>query len=236
VYSQRQINWKASAHHDLLLVRTLQPAISLETGILLNLNLADYDRRTRYSGPEWAIVVAASLAAHLTERQQAVGLATNGNDPLLQSKDQLAGDAAFDDSSGRLSLSETMAANGGRGLAPVPIAPRGGRAHLRKILELLARVEAVKTTPFLEWVPRACLHLSWGVTVPTITPRGGEKTCQALHRLVRAGLNPVLIVITPTPRFGDVRERARSLGFSAYHITTEKDLDMWRQPVVRRPG
>src|SRR5690606_19628201 len=81
--SLRLINWKVSAHGDNLVVKTLQPAISLDTHILLNLNRDDFSAKTRYSAPEWAIEIAASLAAHLVEQQQAVGLATNGRD-LLQ--------------------------------------------------------------------------------------------------------------------------------------------------------
>jgi len=42
----------------------------------------------------------------------------------------------------------------------------------------------------------------------------------------------VLIVVTPTHRFGQIRERARQLGFSAYHITGAKDLNEWRQPLA----
>ncbi|MEW5988685.1 MAG: DUF58 domain-containing protein, partial [Chloroflexota bacterium] len=78
--SLRQMNWKVSAHAEKLLVKTFQPAISLETAVLLNLRLDDY--ANRYDGPEWAIEVAASLASHLISQRQAVGLMTNGTDPL----------------------------------------------------------------------------------------------------------------------------------------------------------
>ena len=228
--SLRQINWKVSAHTNNLVVRTLQPAISLDTAIILNLARDDYERRTRYSAPEWAIEVAASLAAHLVERQQAVGLMTNGHDPLPQSKNRpSAPDSEFDEASGRLLLPESgdRAQNG-----PSAIPPRGGRAHLMSILELLARVEPARAAPFPAWIPRACLHLSWGVTVPVITPRADEQTCQALHHLVRAGLNPVLIVVTPTHNFGALRDRAQRLGFVAYHVSAKQDMDVWQQ---RRP-
>ena len=227
--SMRLINWKVSAHHNNLVVRTLQPAISLETAILLNLNVEDYDRGTRYSAPEWAIEVAASMAAHLVDRKQAVGLMTNGSDPLLQQRD--AGSApAVDEVTGRLVLEEEAGRENKATLIPSPIPPQGGRAHLMKVLELLARVEAAETAPFATWIPQACFHLSWGVTIPTITPRGDEATCQALHRLVRAGFNPVLIVIGRGGRFGDVRERARQLGFAAYQVLEKEDLESWRRP------
>lgn len=228
--SMRLINWKVSAHHNNLVVRTLEPAISLETAILLNLNVEAYDRRTRYSAPEWAIEVAASIAAHLVDRKQAVGLMTNGSDPLLQRPGTGKKGLAFDDVTGRILLEEDADSTGQGPLIPTPIPPQGGRAHLMKVLELLARVEAADTVPFTGWIPRACLHLSWGVTIPAITPRGDEATCQALHRLVRAGFNPVLIVISPGRRFGQVRERARQLGFTAYQVLEKEDLERWRRP------
>ncbi|MDX1688526.1 MAG: DUF58 domain-containing protein, partial [Candidatus Promineifilaceae bacterium] len=228
--SMRLINWKVSAHHENLVVRTLQPAISLETAILLNLNVKDYDRRTRYSVPEWAIEVAASIAAHLVDHKQAVGLMTNGSDPLLQQPGAGETGLAFDDVTGRVVLEEGAGREGRAPLIPTPIPPQGGRAHLMKVLELLARVEAAATVPFTGWIPRACLHLSWGVTIPVITPQGDEATCQALHGLVRAGFNPVLIVVSRSGRFGQVRERAQQLGFPAYQVLAKEDLETWRRP------
>lgn len=227
--SLRQINWKVSAHRagsygNHLMVKTLQPAISLDTALLVNLNTDEYGRQHRWSGPEWAIEVAASLAAHLIERQQAVGLMSNGSDPLLQMTGSQ--ELAFDEMSGRLLQPGGSQEDG----IPPPIPLQTGRAHLMKVLEQLARIEPRSTLPFSGWIPRACLHLSWGVTIPTITPNGDEATCNALHRLVRAGYNPVLILVTPTHQFGQIRARARQLGFSAYHVTKPGDMDEWRRP------
>jgi uncharacterized protein (DUF58 family) len=226
--SLRQIHWKASGHVDRLVVKTFEPAISLETAVLLNLDLGDYGERGRYDLGEWAIEVAASLAAHLTDRRQAVGLITNGADPLRQSD----GDGAqFEESSGRLTLAAgRAAAAGGPTGAQIPSAvpPRAGRAHLMKVLELLARVEPAPTLPFVAWAPTACLHLSWGVTILAVTPLGDLPTCQMLHRLVRAGFNPVLVVVAPTANFGQVRDRARRLGFHAYQAANRKALKVWQ--------
>lgn len=227
--SLRQINWKVSAHRtgsygNHLMVKTLQPAISLDTALLLNLNSDEYPRQHRWSAPEWAIEVAASLAAHLIEQQQAVGLLSNGSDSLFQRADP--GQLAFDEVSGRL-----LQADGAQDTTvPPPIPPQTGRAHLMKLLERLARIEPHPTLPFPDWIPRACLRLGWGVTIPTITPIGDEATCHALHRLVRAGYNPVLIIVTPTHRFAEIRARARRLGFSAYLVTKPEELDEWRRP------
>ncbi|MEJ2748347.1 MAG: DUF58 domain-containing protein, partial [Anaerolineae bacterium] len=100
--SLRQINWKASAHTRQLMVKTYQPAISLETAVLLTLHRDDYLRENRANRIEWAIEVAASLAAHLADQRQAVGLLTNGVDPLGSGET-----AVFDEESGRLITEET---------------------------------------------------------------------------------------------------------------------------------
>ena len=227
--SMRQINWKASAHSAAhtgkLMVKTFQPAISLETAVLLNLHTPDYQFGNRHDTVEWAIEVAASLAAHLINQRQGVGLITNGIDPLTSSSQ------GFDETTGRLlrpGSGDIQAAPGS--FMPPAIPPRNGRPHLIKILERLARIEAEETVAFTQWASTACLHLNWGVTILAITASGSEAVCQSLHRLVRAGLNPILIAIEPDQNFGLVRERARRLGFAAYNVAQAKDLDHWRRP------
>ncbi|MCA9874127.1 MAG: DUF58 domain-containing protein, partial [Anaerolineales bacterium] len=224
--SLRQINWKASAHTRDLLVKTFEPAISLETAVLLNLHVGDYVLRDRAYTVEWAIEVAASLAARLVDLRQPVGLITNGVDPLHLDVDS---PVEFDEESGRLLFAQ---AGGTRPYAlPPAIPPHPGPPHLMKILERLARLEAAETIPFAQWAATACLNLSWGVTILAITPTGSEAVCQTLHRLVRAGFNPILLVVEPDSEFGRVRERARRLGFAAYHVTEKRDLDRWQRPL-----
>lgn len=224
--SLRQMNWKASAHTQKLLVRTFQPAISLETMILLDLHSDSYDRRERLFSTEWAIVIAASVATHLTNQRQAVGLLSNGIDPLrLQEESR-----EFDDTTGRLLSKAGSNSESYDRYLPATIPPRAGRPHLMKLLEQLARVETQNTIPFAAWAPVACLNLSWGVTILAITAQGDERTCNTLHRLVRSGFNPILVAVEPDANFGLVRERARRLGFQAFNISSPRKLDMWRKP------
>jgi uncharacterized protein (DUF58 family) len=220
----RQINWKASAHTQNLLVRTFQPAISLETSILLDLNSSAYVRRELHYTSEWAIVVAASLAAHLINNRQAVGLITNGVDPLRLKEES----REFDDATGRLKSKSESTEQSYLRYMPPTIPPRSGRPHLMKILEHLARVETQETLSLQEWAPMACAGLSWGVTVLAITNRGDEKTCNTMHRLVRSGYNPILVTVEPDANFAQVRERARRLGFQAFNISSPRKLDVWQ--------
>lgn len=221
--SLRQMNWKASAHTQKLLVRTFEPSISLETFILLDLNSAGYERRDRHYSTEWAIVTAASLSSYLINQRQAVGLASNGVDPLrLQEASRV-----FDDVSGRLLFDTSDSV---RRYIPPAIQPHTGRAHLMKILELLARLDARDTVQFDQWAPLACTGLSWGVTIIAITAQGDTVTSNALHNLARRGFNPILIVVEPNANFGVVREQARHLGFQAYNINSRRDLTQWQRP------
>jgi len=237
--SLRQINWKVSAHTQDFLVKTLEPAISLETMILLNLNVADYKQGNYLESSEWGIELAASLAAHLVQQRQPVGLITNGADPL-QARLKDGDESLFDSKTGRLMLempaSPLPAAWDlghplGRAAAFVPPKmPAGsGRPHLMKLLELLARIEADETIHFPTWTTRACLGLSWGTTILVITPSGDQETCQACHRLARSGYNPTLLLIEPQPDSGTIRKRARSLGFSAYPLHRPANLSQWQQ-------
>jgi hypothetical protein len=168
--------------------------------LLLNLRIHEYERQRRYSASEWAIVVAASVATYLESRRQAVGLAAYGLDALASQPEAAA--------------------------PAMQVPPRPGRAHLMKVLELLARVELVDSAePFVAWAQRTAAPLSWGATVIAVTPSGDELTCQGLHSLVRAGLNVVMLVVEPYGRFGVVQERARRLGFAAYLVASEDDLN-----------
>ena len=223
--SLRRIHWKASARQETLLVKKYEPAISLQTAIFLNLNRQEYGRRWRIDAPEWAIVVAASIASHLVEQRQAVGLMTNGRD-LVAEDGNKSEDGRGDEGDGSGEGDE----DGGNGNgAPLPLPPRPGRLHLMRVLEVLARVEAQDTQPFSVWAQRASLPLSWGDTIVAITSTGDEETCRALHQLRRKGFNVVLVVVEPHGQFGLIRQRARQLGFPAFQVAHRRDVDGWRQ-------
>ncbi|MGB1249914.1 MAG: DUF58 domain-containing protein [Candidatus Promineifilaceae bacterium] len=231
--SMRQINWKASARlsqsaGNNLLVKTLEPAISLQTMILLDLDNKGYMRQTRLDTVEWAIVVAASIAAHLVNQRQPVGLVTSGYDPLAGEK---AGGTAFDEGTGRLTEEKVGDVSAENAIIQTGnlIAPRKGRAHLMRVLELLARVEARRTThSFADFATRAMLRQSWGTTLIVISPNGDETMTGTLHRLIQSGFSPVLLVVQPTSNFGQIRERARRLGVMAHAVFSETDLGQIR--------
>lgn len=197
--SLRRVDWKASAASGCLQVKNYEPSIALQTQIILNLNAIDYDPRRRFYDCELAIVVAASLANWVTGVRQSIGLATNGSDPL-----------------------------GGEGRSLFP-PPRGGRGHLMRILEILARVESAETYPLVELLLQQRLNLSWGTTQILITPAVGDEVLDELFLARRAGIGSMIVIIGAPPGFRDVEKKARYFGFPLYNIQSETDLDVWRR-------
>jgi uncharacterized protein (DUF58 family) len=200
--SLKRMDWKTSARVGKLQVRRFEPAIALETAIFLNLNRDDYPPSQRLVATELGIVVAASLAVHVVEKRQAVGLYSNGQDPLAEE-------------------TQTMPS--------VPL--RKGREHLMRVLDLLARIELPPEdggAPFLSTLGRRSLGLPWGSTVVVITAQEEAGLLDTLLTLRRRGLL-VILVLTCTDRgFRLTARRAEQIGVQTLQIWTEKDLDVWR--------
>ena len=179
-------------------MKRYQPAISLETAIFLNLNGAEYSSKNRREATELAIIIAASMAVNLVENRQAVGLSTNGKDPLAREERSIS------------------------------IPPRKGREHLMGILEVLARIEVAQGTPFTSVLQRQSLNLPWGCTAIIITSQETQELLPVLVQLGRRGFNVVLILVDPQTPFRLTKQRAQQVGIQAYRITRERDLDVWR--------
>lgn len=195
--SIRRIHWKATAHSDRLQVKKVDPAIALESAILLNLNQDDYHHRSWRGTSEWGIVLAASLAHHLSQAGQAVGLHVHGIDPHQPNQ------------------------------PPRALPPRPGHAHLMQALEVLAGVTAATMPPTATWLQQAGAGLDWGATLIVIAPQASDACSAALHQLRRRGLDVILLITEPYAHFDLVQRRARQLGFSAFNIAHEGDLQRW---------
>lgn len=197
--SLRRVDWKSTAASNRLQVKQLEPSISLETSIYLNLNASEYDRRTWIDATELAIVVAASLANWVISRRQAAGLVTNGIDPFLNS----------------------VKAQG--------IPPRRGRGHLMRLLDTLARVETTEDEPFVYLVNRDSVRLSWGTTLILITGQVDNALFDSLFKVRRRGLHAIIILVGLGAGSEDTRQKSIAFGFPLYTIHRERDLDIWRR-------
>ncbi|HEX5414121.1 MAG TPA: DUF58 domain-containing protein [Chloroflexota bacterium] len=204
--SLRRINWKASASSGRLQVRKLEPAMTLQTVILLNVNLPDFERQRAYTEAEFAISVAASLANHLVDMRQEVGLLTNGSDPA-----------------------EPSEVVGLRGLLP-----RKGRGQLTNLLELLGRLELAHERPFWGLVRAEAQRLPWGATLVFVTSQETSDLLDTVMTLQRSGFNIVLVYVDyPNPESGELAlRRAATLGLRAYRVARASDLSVWKRQTV----
>lgn len=193
--SPRHINWKTSAAAGSILVKKYEPAIALDTMIFLDLYRPDYNRRTRYRASELGIVAAASIANYLAGRRQAVGLVTNGRDPMA-----------------------------GEHTTPLPLPTRHGRAHLMHILEVLARVELADAQPLTALLSRHRPELPWGATLLIIAGRESDDLPSAILAARHAGFPVVLVLTDPGAAVGDIERQQETTGVAVYRLHVSDDL------------
>lgn len=231
--SLRRMDWKTSARVGSLQVRCLEPTIALETAIFLNLDAEDYPQPQRYPATEFGIVVAASVAVHLGERRQAVGLASNGRDPLAETPGGTTGDAP--PPGGTPSDGMPLDSTSSIGVPLVNALPslpvRKGREHLMHLLDLLARMEVARqggAVPFLNLLSRKSLGLPWGSTVVVVTSREVEGLMDALLALRRRGLLVILVLTCQDREFATTARRAGQIGVQTHRAWIDRDLDVWR--------
>jgi uncharacterized protein (DUF58 family) len=145
-------------------------------------------------GTELAIIAAASVAHHIGIRQKLpVGLATEAKDPHA----------------GR---TETFY-----------LPPRSERAHLMRLLEVLARVNAIPESRLTVHLQRERARLAYGTTLVVITGRESVALFDTLILLQRAGLAVALILIQPPRSPAELSAAPR--GITIYRVWNEADLE-----------
>lgn len=192
--NQRTIHWKASAHEGTLLVKKFQPAIALNVMVVLNLNRNDYPYRGEHGFSEWAIVVAASIAKHMIDQRQAVGLITNGLDAPTEK------------------LAPPLPARNGQGHL-MNILSTLARVNMHAVEMSLDK-----------WLPTQLVDMEWGATVVLVTPKLDEAGLWALHQTYRRGSNVIVLVCAPQPNLELMQSQGKRLGVQIYKTIWEKDL------------
>ncbi len=207
--SMRHIHWRASAHEDALLVKKYQPSMALSTTVVLDLDRSAFPYREEYSGSEWAVVLAASLASHVAEQRQEVGFLSNGEDPR----------------SGTEALRIPSRSGRGHLMGILEILARIQMRDMRKE-EDTSNPEAEWISPISlpQWLPERVTHLGWGSTLLVVTPRLTEPLVWTLHSMYRRGLNVYALACTLQPQFKSVQRQADALGVVAHQVIWESDL------------
>lgn len=222
--SMRHIHWRASAREETLLVKKFQPSMALSTTVVLDLDRSAFPYREEYSGSEWAVVLAASLASHVAEQRQEVGFLSNGADPrsgaevlsipARNGRGHLMGILEI---LARIQLREARRAETnampGKGETSSPQANGGSK------VEPWSSPISLPT-----WLPQRVAHLSWGSTLIVVTPQLTEKLMWTLHGMYRRGLNVIVLSCTLQSRYRRLQQQAEALGITSHQVIWESDL------------
>lgn len=195
----RRVDWKSTASSGRLQVKIFEPSIDLETAIFLNLSTDEYHPKSRFDGPELAIVAAASLANWAITNRQPVGLVTNGFDLLNQT--------------GSIQ----------------PLAPRKGRPHLMRLLETLARIKGSATPLMncADMINHYQQDFSWGTTVIVVTGSADFTLLQELRKIQKVGLRPFLVICGWFIDLVVPLKNGKIFGIPARILHKEDDLRNW---------
>ena len=192
--SQRRIHWKASAHAGELLVKKFQPAIGLNVMVLLDFATAAYEGKYRIATGEWAVTIAASLAAWVAGERLPVGLHVNGRDAASQ--------GAAAELPPRTGQAQLMA-----------ILSTLARAEL-----------ADDAPSCADWLTPRLPGLEWGTTVLLVTPRVNDELLWVLHQACRRGSSVLLLHCAGQVDGRVMQARAKQLGINMIPTLWEKDL------------
>jgi hypothetical protein len=93
---------------------------------------------------------------------------------------------------------------------------------------VLARVQAVKETHFLETMRQQAIHLSWGTTLIIITTGlESEELLKTILLLKHAGFQVTVVLIYPLALHQRSESRIRQLDVPVFRIRQEKDVEAW---------
>lgn len=168
----RHIHWKATARRQSLQTKVFEPSATRPVAIFLNISTSlNVQMGQDMELMEFAITAAASIARHVWEEGQPVGLYANA---LVLSHN-------IDDSGER------------RAVGRVRVAPRSHPEQLQRILEALARVEGRARWQLANLLHAESGGLAFGTTVVVISAAVDDQLRGALSELVRKGFRVVWI-------------------------------------------
>lgn len=222
--SMRHIHWRASAHEETLLVKKYQPSMTLSTTVVLDLDRGSFPYREEYSGSEWAVVLAASLASHVAEQRQEIGFLSNGADPRTGA--EVLAVPARNGRGHLMGILEILARIQLRDTRKESREEKGGRNGATAKDASAGSEDAERRSPIAlpTWLPERVSHLTWGSTLLVVTPQLTESLTWVLHGMYRRGLNVYVISCTLQPQFRRFQQQAAALGIASHQVIWESDL------------
>jgi uncharacterized protein (DUF58 family) len=190
------VHWRATAHTGRLQSKLFDISAQIETVIALNLRRSDYPSPPEEAAEtaEVAVVAAASLAKHVLDQRQRVGL-------MVVARDQAVG-------------SETL----------LRVPAGRGREQLAAILSVLGRVALGPTANLAAALDREKDKLNWGSLVVVITASVEEELLRVLLSMRTAGFDADVILVGRSPALPAEQAGLEAMGISAAWLRSEADI------------
>ncbi len=215
----RRIHWKATARTGELHSRVYEYSTLVGANIILEFGRGGWGNEPERR--ELAITAAASIASHLADRKQQVGLVTNG------------GDAAdlMPDTTERLSAPTRqriyrMLADRERTdrLSPVRIPVRRGELNLHLIMRSLARLRLSDALSLPELIMEEYETWPREATALAIVPGVSRELLPRLADLRNSGFTVAALIIDNEANFSRMRGMLESEGVRPIHVRSEAEL------------
>ncbi|UCC67554.1 MAG: DUF58 domain-containing protein [Armatimonadota bacterium] len=193
----RRVHWRATAHTGRLQSKLFEVSAQVETTLVLNVRRGDYPDSPAEAeeAAELAIVTAASVAQHVLDQRQPVGLVALARDPAEETSEGI------------------IRVSGGR-----------GRGQLAAILSVLGRVELGPAKELADVLSREKDELPWGSAVVIITPRMTDRSVPAIRGLRKAGFETSVILVGRSPGLAEGGTGLEALGVGAARVISEADI------------
>jgi uncharacterized protein (DUF58 family) len=193
----RRVHWRATAHTGRLQSKLFEITAQIETTLILNLRRADYavSPEQASDASELAIVTAASIARHVLDRRQRIGLIALARDP--------AGDAADD---------------------LVRVRPGRAGDQLVALLSVLGRAALSRGDSLGDVIRREKEGLAWGSLVIVITPAVDDQALSALLGLRTSGFEVSVVLVGKGAQLPADAAGLAAIGIRAWRVASEADI------------
>ncbi|MEA3403372.1 MAG: DUF58 domain-containing protein [Armatimonadota bacterium] len=215
----RRIHWKATASTGELHSRVYEYSTLVGANIILDFGRAAWDGDRARS--ELAVTAAASIASHLTDRKQQVGLVTNGGDASDIMPEQIERISAPTRQRIYQMLAERERTDR---LSPVRIPVRRGEHNLHLIMRSLARLRLSDALTLPELITEEYEGWPREATALVIAPGVSRELLPRLVELRNSGFTVACMIVANEANYGRVRGMLESEGIRPMHVGSEEEI------------
>lgn len=215
----RRIHWKATARTGRLHSRVYEYSTLIGANIILDFGRESWDDNAERA--ELAVTAAASIASHVFDRKQQVGLVTNGGDasdimpPKTERLSAPTRQRIFQMLADREQIDR---------LTPVRIPVRRGEHNLRLIMRSLARLRPADGLSFVDLISEEYEGWPREATVLVIVSAVSQELFARLVELRHAGFTVAVMIIDNEPDYSRIRGMLESEGIRPMHVRDEVEL------------